>query len=125
MFSTREGEALPVRTPENSFCTTSSVFSIFSSASNRISSSAIRGKYQSFTCRATANRSAEGALKNLRVQSSARRKLALHQTATPCLPLSKELGLLRSQRIRQLLCSGPLADASDCEVRMEGAGLNL
>src|SRR5689334_6452187 len=42
MFSTRPGEALPVRTPANSLCTTSSVLSIFSSASSKISSSAIR-----------------------------------------------------------------------------------
>ena len=34
-------DALPVRTPANSFTTTCSVFSIFSSASSKISSSAI------------------------------------------------------------------------------------
>src|SRR6266536_4332107 len=38
MFSTRPGEALPVRTPANSFCTTCSVFCILSSASSRMSS---------------------------------------------------------------------------------------
>src|SRR5438552_2597173 len=38
MFSTRPGEALPVRTPANSFCTTCSVFCILSSASSSISS---------------------------------------------------------------------------------------
>src|SRR5256885_1224011 len=41
MFSTRAGEALPVRTPANSCCTTSSVFIIFSSASNKMSSRVI------------------------------------------------------------------------------------
>ena len=41
MFSTRTGEALPVRMPENSCCTTCSVLIIFSSASKIVSSSAI------------------------------------------------------------------------------------
>src|SRR5881394_3062163 len=41
MFSTNAGEALPVRTPENSWTTTSSVLIIFSSASSRISSTGI------------------------------------------------------------------------------------
>src|SRR5205823_6692726 len=38
MFSTRPGDALPVRTPANSFWTTCSVFCILSSASSRMSS---------------------------------------------------------------------------------------
>src|SRR6266699_5149749 len=41
MFSTSPGEALPVRTPANSCCTTSSVFIIFSSASSKMSSRVI------------------------------------------------------------------------------------
>src|SRR4051812_41216785 len=41
MFSTNPGEALPVRTPENSLTTTSSVLAILSSASSKMSSTVI------------------------------------------------------------------------------------
>src|ERR1051326_7110376 len=41
MFSTNAGDALPVRTPANSFTTTCSVLIILSSASSKKSSSAI------------------------------------------------------------------------------------
>jgi hypothetical protein len=47
MFSTSDGEALPVRTLENSFTTTVTVFSIFSSAAINVSSIAIMlARYQ-------------------------------------------------------------------------------
>src|ERR1035441_8754673 len=48
MFSTSPADALPVRTPANSFTTTCSVLIIFSSASSRMSSSVIGGKDNKF-----------------------------------------------------------------------------
>src|SRR5262245_30464287 len=75
IFSTNAGEALPVRIPANSCCTTSSVFSIFSSVSRMVSSSAIMPRpYQNARnlYRAKAEKWEHGPLSRSSVQSCRR-----------------------------------------------------